>query len=740
LKIRTQFILITLLFALILTIVAVTVILTNIRVNQVDRNEVLAADLGLQAQELSYLSNNYLLYQGDLQLNRWQAKYSSISAVVAALNPALPEQKEVVNHLQTDLGLLKIVFNDIADAFGQNLPVNNALMASTWSRLEVQNQAVISDAVHLDRLLREQIDELRNIRSFLMYGMIVVFGIFLMAMYWINYRRVTQGLAVLKSGADIIGSGNLDYAIPEKSRDEIDELSRAFNQMASNLKAITASKSDLEKEIADRRRIEEILSQSNAKINEILNSIQEDFYVLDRDWNYIYVSTVYVSRIGKKAEDFLGRNFWQLFPNYIGTDFEKNLRTVMEKREIFRFEFKGPYTGRWYNMSIFPSPEGITVLGTNISEQKLAEAALSQSEERLRLALDAADFGTWDLDPVSGKSIRSLRHDQIFGYSELQSKWTLEMLLNHILPEDRDKVREALTPADGKYSMYVEARIKRVDASLGWIMLTGRFYFDVHGNLVRINGVCADITDRKKTEESLKRYTRELEDHRIHLEELVAQRTRELQTLSYRLLMVQEEERRAISRELHDQTGQSLTVINLLLAKALRSPEYSKDDLQAVQQMAREILGQVRNLSSSLHPGMIEDLGLISTLNWYLTDFSNKTGINVSIMQTGFEGKKLSADINITIYRIIQEALTNIARYAGVKDAFVTLDLTSQTVNIKVQDFGKGFVVKSQPQGVGLRGMRERVNALKGKLMIQSAPGQGTTIEAEIPVNESKTS
>jgi PAS domain S-box-containing protein len=738
LKIRTQFIFTALLFALILVIVAVSAVYTNIRVEQVNDSEMTVANLVQQVNELSYLSNDYILHPGDLQLSRWQAKYSSILTQAESINPAVQEQIHVVSHLKTDLSLLKTVFNEITAVSTQTSSVSTSLAAASWSRLEVQNQSIISDAVQLDRLLRSQVDGLRNAKSLLMYFLIGIFGFFLLVMYVLNYRRVARGLEVLKSGTDIIGSGNLDYAIPEKSRDEIGDLSRAFNRMAANLQHITASKSELEKTIAECRVMETNLSRSNAKIQEILNSIQEDFYVLDRNWNFVYVSKVYVSRIGKKPEDFLGHSFWQLFPNYIGTDFENNLRTAMDQREILRFEFKGPYTGRWYSMSIFPSPEGITVMGTDISQQKQAESALVESEERLRLAVDAADFGVWDLDPVSRKSVRSLRHDQIFGYQELQSKWTLAILLNHILPEDRDKVREALTPAQGKYSLYLEARIKRVDGSLGWIMLTGRFYFDVQGNLVRINGVCADISERKQIEESLNKYTRELENHRAHLEDLVAQRTQELQTLSYRLLMVQEEERRTISRELHDQTGQSLTVINLLLAKALRSPESSKEDLQAVQQMAREILGQVRTLSSSLHPGMIEDLGLIPTLNWYLTDFSHKTGINVSIIHTGFEGKKLSGDTNITIYRIIQEALTNIARYAGVKDAFVTLDLTERAVSIKVQDFGCGFVVSSQPQGVGLRGMRERVNALDGKLSIHSAPGDGTTIEAEIPITESK--
>ena len=246
-----------------------------------------------------------------------------------------------------------------------------------------------------------------------------------------------------------------------------------------------------------------------------------------------------------------------------------------------------------------------------------------------------------------------------------------------------------------------------------------------------------DITERKQAEEAIHLHTLELEKHRYHLEELVRERTAELQALSYRLIMVQEEERRSISRELHDQTGQSLTVLNLMLAKAMRSPETAKHDLQEATQTVREVLAQVRNLSTTLHPGMLEDLGLLPTLNWYLNDFSKKTGIEISFEQSGLE-KKLTGNLNITVYRIIQEALTNIARYAGVKEARVVLNQHNQKISISIKDQGQGFDMGSNSQGVGLRGIRERVHALKGDLEITSSPGKGTTIKVELPVLEDK--
>ncbi len=259
--------------------------------------------------------------------------------------------------------------------------------------------------------------------------------------------------------------------------------------------------------------------------------------------------------------------------------------------------------------------------------------------------------------------------------------------------------------------------------------------FDADGSVKTILCVTHNLTELKRTERSLQQYAQELENHRKHLEETVANRTREVQSLSYRLILLQEEERRYISRELHDQTGQSLTVLNLVLAKALRSPETTLANLKEAQQLVREILSQVRDLSSCLHPGMLEDLGLVATLIWYLKDFSKKSSISVNFTYAGLD-RQLPGDINITVYRIIQEALTNIARYAEVKEAKVSIRLEHQTLSLSVKDNGKGFIVESQSQGVGLRGMHERVNALKGKFQIHSAPGEGTLIDVELPVSD----
>ena len=136
--------------------------------------------------------------------------------------------------------------------------------------------------------------------------------------------------------------------------------------------------------ITYRKNIEKALESSNQKISEILNSIQDDFYVLDHNWNFIYVSKIFASQINLKPEDFVGQNIWKMFPKHVGTPFEENFKTALEKREIKRFETHGKYTDKWYNMTVFPSSEGITVIGTDITDRKQAEEKIESTMNRLR--------------------------------------------------------------------------------------------------------------------------------------------------------------------------------------------------------------------------------------------------------------------------------------------------------------------------------------------------------------------
>ena len=148
-------------------------------------------------------------------------------------------------------------------------------------------------------------------------------------------------------------------------------------------------------DISTQKKAEESLQNANQKTSDILGSIQTDFYVFDSNWNFIFASKTFTSRVGKEPKDFVGRNIWKMFPKHIGTEFEANLRAAMGKKEMWRFEVGGKYTDAYYEIVVFPSEDGITVLGSDITKSKQTENALRESEERFRTMADAMPQLVW---------------------------------------------------------------------------------------------------------------------------------------------------------------------------------------------------------------------------------------------------------------------------------------------------------------------------------------------------------
>ncbi|MFL7794184.1 MAG: PAS domain S-box protein, partial [Anaerolineae bacterium] len=213
-----------------------------------------------------------------------------------------------------------------------------------------------------------------------------------------------------------------------------------------------------------------------------------------------------------------------------------------------------------------------------------------------------------------------------------------------------------------------------------------------------------------------------------------------LQILSQRLVEVQESERRYIARELHDEIGQSLTGLKLVLDMASRSlEEDSSDNLNEALALADELMAQVRNLSLDLRPTMLDDLGLLPALLWHCGRYTDQTGVHVDMRHTNLEGQRFAPEVETAAYRIVQEALTNVARHAAVDKVTVRLWIERGLLSVQVVDQGAGFNPDDpliSDASSGLVGMRERAALLGGELTIESAPGTGTCLTAELPLSD----
>jgi signal transduction histidine kinase len=214
---------------------------------------------------------------------------------------------------------------------------------------------------------------------------------------------------------------------------------------------------------------------------------------------------------------------------------------------------------------------------------------------------------------------------------------------------------------------------------------------------------------------------------------------KQLRNLAAYLQSVREEERKRIARELHDEIGQALTGIKLVLERSIREQSGSvQASLIQVLAVANELIGRVRNLSLELRPAMLDDLGLLAALRWHFERYTGQLNIKVDFNHAGLQGHRFAPEIETAAYRIVQEALTNVARHAGADRVEVGVTVDKSVLHIRIQDVGEGFDPDSLSAGStgGLYGMRERAFMLGGHLKVESAPGAGTILIADLPTHD----
>jgi signal transduction histidine kinase len=224
--------------------------------------------------------------------------------------------------------------------------------------------------------------------------------------------------------------------------------------------------------------------------------------------------------------------------------------------------------------------------------------------------------------------------------------------------------------------------------------------------------------------------------------ERVSDNQARLKILTERLVEVQEEEKRHLARELHDEIGQMLTSLSLNLEIASRLVQVGEAkssiqfELERVRWQVKRLLDEVRDLSLNLLPAMLDDLGLLPTLLDHCQRFTSQTGILVNLSHRGL-AERVPPQVEIAAYRIVQEALTNVARHAAVNQVDVRLWATSQELGIQIEDQGVGFnlhQVESGHKSHGIAGMRERAANCNGNLEVETSPGMGTCLTAEFPL------
>jgi PAS domain S-box-containing protein len=382
--------------------------------------------------------------------------------------------------------------------------------------------------------------------------------------------------------------------------------------------------------------------------------------------------------------------------------------------------------------------------GAILAEHHLGPAILSQTKaperpgknaDLFRLLVETVkDYAIFVLDPEGhvltwnegARAIKGYSMEEIVG--QHFSKFYLPEAVQSGWP-DRE-----LTLAEREGRFTDEGWRVKKDGSAFWASVTITALRDPQGRLCGFAKVTQDLSERKQWEERIQTLNKELRSRVAQLDEsqhLIQLRTLELQRLSAQLLQIQDEERRRLARELHDELGQQLSALKMVLD--------ARPDNQDASRITDTALSMVRNLSYLLHPPLLDEAGLRPALHWYIDGLIKRSNIQISLDLKPRLFPRLPKDIEVTVFRVIQESLTNVYRHSASESARVEIEKQADQVVIRVRDYGKGCPTEvtgresSGRLGVGIGGMRERVRQFGGDLLVIRAE-PGTLIEATIPL------
>jgi PAS domain S-box-containing protein len=363
-------------------------------------------------------------------------------------------------------------------------------------------------------------------------------------------------------------------------------------------------------------------------------------------------------------------------------------------------------------------------------EQRVAERTeqIRQNERLLADAQHLARLGSWQWDVATNRVTWSDELYRIYGLQPDSFSATFEGYLAYVYPEDQSIARTAIERALRSHQPFTfEERIVRPDGSQRSLYSQGHVVLDEAGQPAQLVGICQDVTERKQFEENLRASGEQLRQ------------------LSSRLQAAREEERTRIARELHDELGGAMTGLKMELARLRRvapqpEPAAFTELAESMAALIDTTVQTVRRIATDLRPGLLDDLGLVAALEWQLSEFQKRTGIECRL-DTLVESVDLHPDSATGLFRVFQETLTNVARHAQAARVDVSLEETDDHLLLQVRDNGRGIAELELlgAKSLGLLGMRERVRSLAGDLLIHGLPGQGTTVRVKIPLRPEAT-
>ena len=550
--------------------------------------------------------------------------------------------------------------------------------------------------------------------------------------------------------AEVLDGANVDFEWQARRKDgsefpievRLRRLSKATDHDNKRVVAVV-------RDISERKRQEAELVASEYRFRLLIETVESVILQIDKTGRIVEFNPAAEHLYGMSRDDVIGRELLSVFAPANQQSFAREeLGRIMMGEPARSFENSvtaADGTQRvylWYANCIEGPPgelTGIVVVGYDITDRRAAEmrlraahdelevlvrertARLQESEERFRQLAEAIDDIIWMISP-EGDQVLYLNpaYDKIMGHPRSEAYEAPDSWLAFTYPDDRERLAAAFDTGIRNSTFDETFRIVRRDGAIRWLHARSFPVRDASGAVYRVAGITQDITATKVAEEALEQSRAQLRELAIHQE------------------TIKEEMRERIAREVHDELGQALVALNLDLHWLTQHcpPDQTevKKKVAGMRNLIQSTAAAVQRIVEELRPIMLDDLGLADTLQWYTERFEARAGIKCRLRMT-LGDLQPDKQCETAVYRLTQEALTNVARHSGASEANIRIDAVAEGLRLRISDNGNGIApeVIENHGSFGLLGMRERVHGLKGDIRIKGRPGKGTTITVVLP-------